>query len=81
MGLPYNESIQKENLTVHYNATDYSWQNATTNNNEEGEPLILGFIYGWNASTQNYMLSDALNPSYGYWMYAYYNCTLLRPEN
>ena len=79
MGLPYNESIHKENLTVHYNVTDYSWLNATTNNNEEGEPLILGFIYGWNAGTQNYMLSDALNPGYGYWMYAYYNCTLFRP--
>jgi len=79
IGLPYDEIVQKENLTVLYNGTEYSWQNATTNNNEEGEPLILRFIYEWNTNTKNYLLIDGVNPGYGYWMYAYYNCKLLRP--
>jgi hypothetical protein len=78
MGLPDDDTVQKEDLVVHYNVTDYSWYEATTNNNEKGEPLILGFIYGWDVYTQNYILSDYLDPGYGYWMYAYYNCTLLR---
>jgi len=45
VGLPCNSSIVKENLIIRYNTTDYSWYEVTTNNNEEGEPLILGFIY------------------------------------
>jgi len=38
--------------------------------------IILGFIYSWSRSTQTYILSDELDPGYGYWMYAYYDCTL-----
>jgi len=61
--------------------TDYSWYEAISGNNEEGEPLILGFIYGWNRSAQMYELSDEFDPGYGYWMYAYYNCTLKKEGN
>lgn len=78
IGLPYNESIDKTDIIFHYNVTDYSWENATSNNNEEGEPLILSFIYGWNRTNQNYMLSDEFEPGYGYWMYAYYSCSIKR---
>ena len=76
MGLPYNTSLAKENIIVHYNITDYSWNDATTDNNEEGEPLILQFIYGWDSTSQSFLLSDELVPDFGYWMYAYYDCTL-----
>jgi hypothetical protein len=78
IGLPSNTSLWKENLVISYNGTDYSWYNATTNDNEEGEPLILGFIYNWDRIIQNYMLSDDFDPGYGYWMYAYYDCILRR---
>ena len=76
IGLPYNITIAKEDLIIEYNGTDYSWYQATTDNNEEGEPLILGYIYGWNSNSQAYVLSDNLGPDKGYWMYAYYNCIL-----
>jgi hypothetical protein len=76
IGLPGNISILKEDVVIQYNGTDYSWYEATTNNNEEGEPLILSFIYGWNEYTQNYILSEYLEPGNGYWMYAFYNCIL-----
>ena len=78
IGLPFIESVDKEDLIIGYNSTDYSWYNATSNDNEEGEPLILGFIYGWNSIRQGYLLSDNIISGYGHWMYAYYNCTLLR---
>ena len=78
VGLPDDEPVEKQNLTILYNGTTYSWENATTSNNEEGEPLILSFIYGWNTTSQNYVTIDTLQPGEGYWMYAYYNCTLLR---
>jgi hypothetical protein len=78
MGLPYNESLDKEDLIIGYNGTDYNWNQATTNNNPEGEPLILGFIYDWDRIMQNYILSHDFYPGYGYWMYSYYNCTLFR---
>ena len=78
-GIPSDELLDKENLIIHYNLTDYSWENATGSNNEEGEPIILGFIYGWNRTPQNYILSDEFEPGLGYWIYAYYSCTLFRP--
>ena len=78
VGLPHNKSLYKYNITIRYNGTDYSWYDATTDNNEEGEPLILGYIYGWDTDNQHYILSDVFTPKYGYWMYAYYNCSLKR---
>ncbi len=78
IGPPFNTSIAKEDLIINYNGTNYSWYEATTDNNEEGEPLILGFIYGWNRSTQSYVLSDDIDSGFGYWMYAYYECVLKR---
>jgi len=78
MGQPYNTTLAKDDLIVHYNITEYSWENATGTNNEEGEPLILGFIYGYNRIMQMHELSDDFVPTYGYWMYAFYECTLKR---
>jgi len=78
VGLPYNQSLAKEDLIIHYNVTDYSWENATGTNNEIGEPLILGFIYEYNRTAQLYMLSDSYDPGDGYWMYAYEDCVIKR---
>jgi hypothetical protein len=78
VGLSYDNSVEKENLSILFNGTVYSWDNSTTCNNEEGEPLLLSFIYGWNAECQNYETIDVLLPGKSYWMYAYYNCTLIR---
>ena len=72
MGLPYNLSLAKEDLIIHYSGADYNWTEATTG----PDPIILGFIYDWSRNTQQYILSDTFDPGYGYWMYAYYNCTL-----
>jgi PKD repeat protein len=72
MGLPYNTSLAKEDLIINYGGSDYTWEEATTGS----DPIILGFIYGWDRITQTYILSDEFDPGYGYWMYAYYNCTL-----
>jgi RHS repeat-associated protein len=73
MGVPDGEPVEKQNLTILYNGTMYTWQEAVTNN------IILGFIYLWDETGQNYQLTDILQPGKSYWMYAYYNCTLLRP--
>jgi len=78
IGLPDDETVEKQNMTILYNGTLYSWENATTSNNEEGEPLILSFIYGWNATNQNYETSYVLLPGKSYWMYAYYECILYK---
>jgi len=78
IGLPSTQPIYKELLYVHYNGVNYTWQEATSNSNSEGEPLILEFVYTWNRSVQTYELTDTLIPGYGHWMYAYYNCSLIR---
>jgi hypothetical protein len=70
IGLPFDLPVAKQNLTVFYNGTDYSWQEAVSNS------IVLGYIYGWNATAQNYGLTNILSPGQGYWMYAYYDCFL-----
>jgi len=72
MSLPFNQSVSKSNLTVNYEGTNYTWQEAVNNN------IILGFIYSWKRTApQHYELTDILEPGYGYWIYAFQNCTLL----
>lgn len=80
IGIPFDNNVDKQNLEILYNSTFYSWENATTINNEEGEPLILSFFYSWNASNQNYETSEVLQSKKGYWIYTYYNCTLRKKD-
>jgi hypothetical protein len=72
MGLPINTSKAKSTLLVRCDNYDYTWEQATTG----GDPIILGFIYGWDRSNQMYILSDTFEPGNGYWMYGYKNCIL-----
>ena len=74
IGLPYDEPVAKDNLTIYYSGTNYSWQDAVNSN------IIIGFIYDWDETGQNYGFADVLNPGEGYWIYAYQYCTLRRTE-
>jgi hypothetical protein len=71
ISLPINQSIQKNNLTINYLGTNYTWIDAVNNN------IVLGFIYRYNASTQTLSISDILVPGAGYWVFAYHPCILL----
>jgi hypothetical protein len=75
MGIPFDQSVDKTNLTLQYNGTDYNWTEATDPANC---PIIDSFIFGWNRglSGQTYQAVDVLEPGYSYWMYAYYDCTM-----
>lgn len=75
IGLPYNTYLVKEDVIIRNNSINYTWQEAVD------EDIILDFIYSWNRTSQTYIISDTFNPGYGYWMYAYYDCILLRPTN
>jgi hypothetical protein len=75
IGLPSDEPVEKQNLTILYNGTMYSWQEAVT------DTIIIDFIYQWNEIDQNYQLTDILHPGKSYWIYAYNNCTLFRPAS
>ena len=70
IGLPHDTQIAKENITVYHNGTEYTWEEAVNNN------IILNYIYYWNATNKIYEITDILQPGSGYWMYAYYDCTL-----
>jgi len=77
VGLPNVEPLHKTGLYIRYNGVFYSWNDATTNNNPTGGPIILGYIYNWTRTLpQHYELTNIFNPGYGYQMYAYYECSL-----
>ena len=73
ISIPYREQIQKTDVIVYYNNTNLTWQQAVDSG------IILGFVYSWNVTNQNYYLTDILYPGEGYWIYAYFACTLLHP--
>jgi hypothetical protein len=67
---PVNQTVDKTNLFVKYNGSEYNWSEAVANG------YVVQFIYGWNRSAQNYEESGVLEPGEGYWMYAYDNMEL-----
>ena len=71
MGLPYSTPLLAADLITTYDGHDHTWTQATIDEN-----IILGFIYGWDSTTQMYALQTTFEPGQGYWMYAYHDCLL-----
>ena len=70
MGMPYNSTIVKASVNVTNNSIEYTWDDAVS------AGIILGFVYGWDSTSQLYALCDSFVPGRGYWMYSYYDCVL-----
>jgi hypothetical protein len=68
---PCYESISSGDVIVRNNSFEYSWSEAVS------EGIILGYLYQYNRPSQIYNFSDSLEPGYGYWTWAYFNCDLL----
>ncbi|MCK4820466.1 hypothetical protein KA005_32175, partial [bacterium] len=67
---PHGYSIDKADLYVEYLGTDYIWADAVSGG------IVADAFFGWDRTTQGYVLYDTLVPGYGYWLWAYYDCTL-----
>jgi len=72
IGVPNDQNISKSNIIVDYSGTNYIWADAVT------AGIVNNYVFGWSRATQSYNFADAFEPGYGYWMYAYYDCTLNR---
>jgi PKD repeat protein len=79
VSLPGPLSYNATELAVQYNGSSYNWSEATTGENPTGAPILLGSIFGWNRTNQIYVEYSILAPDDGYWMFAFYNCTLFIP--
>ena len=64
--------INKTSLYVWYNDTVYTFDDAVSGG------LIVSTVFGWDRVNQVYLIAETLYPGEGYWMYAYYNCTLMK---
>jgi len=76
ISLPFNQSVNTEDIIVNYLGIDYNWSQATTSDNPTGGPIIMYFIYTWLRTPQCYDFADTIQPGYGYWIYAFNNCEL-----
>ena len=65
ISLPFNESINKTDITVHYAGVNYTWVDAVSNG------YVNNFLFGWDRNSQSYTFVDTLVPGYGYWLFAY----------
>ena len=73
-------SLDKNDIIIQYNGSDYTWANATSSNNPLDGPIVSDYFFGWNRTTQTYIFSDILEPGYAFWMYAYEPCMLKRSD-
>ena len=73
IGLPFNQTMLKDNLIINYEAADYSWSDAVSMG------LVSNYIFGWDRDSQSYIFADILEPGYGYWIYAFDVCELKAP--
>jgi hypothetical protein len=70
VSLPISPPYSKAKIIVSYLGVNYTWQQAVNNS------IVLASVYGWNATVQNYLLTETMQPGHGYWMYAYSACEL-----
>ena len=57
------------------NSVEYTWDEAVS------EGIMLGYLYNYNRADQSYDFSDSLEPGFGYWIWAYYDCELIMYSN
>jgi len=77
-GAPCNQVITNTSLIINWGGLDYSWSEATSNDNGYGAPLVMKDMFGWDRNTQAYVMVTSLNPGSSYWIYSYQNCDLKR---
>ncbi len=68
ISVPYNENVSKTNILIN----DILWTDAVT------ADIVNDVVFGWDRGTQSYNFADIFEPGYGYWLYAYQQCTLKR---
>ena len=73
VSIPGFDTVAKTDLLFLHNGTYYTWLQATTNDNEEGTPLIVNFIYGWDYDLGNYNIAEEMSPYLGYWIFLYFD--------
>jgi len=71
VSIPFNQNVAFTDITVSYDGFEYSWLDATTNNNPTGSPLLEDSIYSWNKISQSYEFADTFKPGEGYWVFSY----------
>ncbi len=70
ISLPFNNTVEKEDVVIDFAGEEYTWSDAVTNG------YISNFIFDWNRSEQSYSFSTQFKASYGYWLYSYELCEL-----
>lgn len=69
VGNPFSFTVDIYDCQVQANNTTLSWNDA------QNQGIVGAQIYTWNG--QEYLPTTALQPYYGYWVYAGSNCTML----
>ena len=65
ISFPFNQSIEKQNISIRVDKTSYDWQSAVL------AGIISDYIFGWDRSSQSYSFSNSVKAGHGFWMYAY----------
>ncbi len=70
MSAPYDFPIDKNQVIITSNNTEYTWSEAVTNH------IISDTVFGWDAQNQTYLFASSFEPGKCYWMFAFNECTL-----
>lgn len=75
ISFPFNQTIDKQNISIRYNQSSYDWQDAVNSD------IISNYVFGWNRSLQSYTFSDTIIPGEGFWVYSYENANIWAHSN
>ena len=70
IGIPDDTLVNKTDLIIEYGLTQYNWSTAVSNG------YVSQYVFGWNRISQSYNFANTIDPGYGYWMYAFFDCIL-----
>jgi hypothetical protein len=74
IGIPFYDNVSKNNLTVEWNNTNYTWADAVS------QGIINEYVFAWSSTGQYYLTTDILEPGGAYWIYSYEPCTLKKSQ-
>jgi hypothetical protein len=75
VGVSYDQSVNKNDLTVNYAGMDYTWTDAIN------AGIINDYVFGWDRTGQYYTFANTFEPGKAYWVYSYEDCILSRSDS
>ena len=71
IGLPQTQEINKDDMIIVINSTNYDWDEAVMLS------YVSDYVFYWNSTAQTYGFTNLFEPGSAYWVYSFQQCLLI----